>query len=102
MKVTTQPQRIGHLTLPIEEHMVESVKATMKAHGATMSKFPTPDLYWSIWLPDGTMKIHDEDQPKGRFSLVFPDGFRCVYIEPPRRRDRGVTLPPELLLDAQY
>jgi hypothetical protein len=100
MKVTTQ--FIGHLTLPIEEQMVEKVKTTMRAHGATMTKFPTPDLYWNIWLPEGTQKIHDENQSKGRYSLVFPDGFRCVYIEPPRRRDRVVVRPPELHLDVQY
>jgi hypothetical protein len=99
MKFTTEV--IGHLTLPIEEREVERVKATMEAHGATMSKLPTPDLYWTIWLPNGTLKIHDNQQPKGRYSLVFPDGFCCVYIELPKRRDRLVKRPPELHLDVQ-
>jgi hypothetical protein len=97
--MTETKQGIGHLTLPIEDNILETVQATMKAHGATMQMAcETPDGWWIILLPAGTLKVHNDLQATRRYTIVFPDGFTILYDEPIRHRSGRFT-PPAISLD---
>jgi hypothetical protein len=77
---------ISHMSIPIED--LERTRAMMERHGASMQKIRSPDNWWTIFFPDGTMKIRDRRYEEStRHKILFPDGFWFMFDQAIFRRD---------------
>jgi hypothetical protein len=79
---------ISHISLPVEDNDLERTQATMARHGASMHKIRSPDNWWTIFFPDGTMKIRDPSyEAVTRHKVLFPDGFWFMFDQSILRRN---------------
>ena len=91
---------ISHLSIPIEDNDLERTRAAMEAHGASMRKIRSPDNWWTIFFPDGTIKISDPSYgERVRHKVLFPDGFWFLFDEAIIRRDKTYKQMPILHID---
>lgn len=91
---------ILHLSLPIEDYDLERIRATMERHGASIRKIRTPDNWWLIFFPDGTMKIRDPAYGESTMhKVLFADGFWFMLDQGIMGRDGVYKRPPVLHLD---
>ena len=91
---------ILHLSLPIEDCDLGRTRATMERHGASMRKIRTPDNWWIIFFPDGTMKIRDPSYgASAMHKVLFADGFWFLLDQGIMGRDGAYRRPPVLHLE---
>jgi hypothetical protein len=91
---------ILHVSLPIENGDLERIRATLERHGASMRKIRTPDNWWIILFPDGTMKIRDPAYGESAMhKVLFVDGFWFILDQGIMRRDGSYKRPPVLHID---
>jgi hypothetical protein len=88
-------QQIGHITTPIEDKDIKRAQAILKRHAVSMHKIPTPDNWWTLFLPDGTTKTRKETREKAPlYTIRLPDGYCFVYQAPIFNHDKSYdTLP---------
>jgi|SRR5579859_3054628 len=91
---------ILHISLPIENGNLEYIRATLERHGASMRKIRTPDDWWIILFPDGTMKIRDPSYGESTMhKILFPDGFWFILDQGIMGRDGAYKRPPVVHID---
>jgi len=91
---------ISHMSLPIEDSDLERTRTTITKHGASMRKIRTPDNWWLIFFPDGTMKIRDPSYGENtKHKLLFPDGFWFLFNPGVMGRDGIYKQMPVLYID---
>lgn len=79
---------ISHISVPVEDSDLERARGAMERHGASMHKIRSPDNWWTIFFPDGTMKIRDPSfEAITRHKVLFPDGFWFMFDQSILRRD---------------
>ena len=62
-----------------------------------MRKIRTPDNWWLIFFPDGTMKVRDPESTKHK--VLFPDGFWFLFDQGVMGRDGIYKQLPVLYID---
>jgi hypothetical protein len=91
---------ISHISLPIEDNDLERTQTTMERHGASVQKIRSPDNWWTIFFPDGTMKIRDPSyETITRHKVLFPDGFWFMFDQSILRRNGTYKQFPALHID---
>ena len=95
MVIPETEQPIGHITTPIEDNAIEQVRTILIRHGIELHKIRTPDNWWLLLLPDGTIKVNM--QAKVPLSTVrLPDGFKFFFEEGIFYRDDTYATPPKI------
>jgi hypothetical protein len=65
-----------------------------------MRKIRTPDNWWIIFFPDGTMKIRDSSYGESTMhKVLFADGFWFILDQGIMGRDGAYKRPPVLHID---
>jgi hypothetical protein len=93
-------ESILYMSLPIEDSDLERTRAAMQRHGASMHKIRSPDNWWTIFFPDGTMKIRDPSYGESTMhKVLFPDGFWFFFDQGILGRDGIYKQPPTLHIE---
>jgi hypothetical protein len=98
-----QPQYIGFITTPIADRDLERTKRILTRHGVRLEKIPTPDNWWTLFLPDGSTKTKQEMEGEAtRYIVQLPDGYCFGYRAPVFKHDKSYdTLPKITVLDEE-
>jgi len=93
-------QYIGHISAPIEDYELERVQTILKSHGVDLRKIRTPDDWWLLFFPDGTVKIGRQTQEKVLISVIrMPDGFSFLIAEGSFDCDGNYAIPPKVFVE---
>jgi len=95
-------QPIGHLSAPIEDEDLERVQAILKRHAVDVRKTGSPDNWWLLLLPDGTLKTRKVKQGRVTISTIrVPDGFSFVFEEGIFKRNGTYATSPRVFIEEE-
>ena len=95
-------QQIGHITTPIEDNELERVKVMLKRHAVNMEKIPTPDNWWTLFLPDRTTKTKKEIRGRATlYTICLPDGYCFLYRAPVFNYDKSYDTFPMIMVEPE-
>ena len=94
---------IGFIKVPIPDSELEQTIAILKRHAVKMEKIPTPDSWYTLFLPDGTTKIKKETQGMAPiYTVHLPDGYSFLYRTPVFNYNKSYdTLPMITILSEE-
>jgi hypothetical protein len=93
---------IGHITTPIEDDELERIQAILKSHAVNMLECKTADNWWTLLLPNRTMKRKKEIQGKMiTYTVRLPDGFAFLLEAGILNRDGTYDTPPSIVLEEE-
>ena len=100
---TEQGQHIGFITTPIEDNDLIRVRTTLTRHAVRLEKIPTPDDWYTLFLPDGTTKVKKETQGMATvYTVHLPDGYQFLYRTPVFNYNKSYdTLPMITILSEE-
>ena len=91
---------IGHISTPIEDSDLEQVQTILSRHGVNLYKMNTPDNWWLLLLPHGTMKVRVRTPGMVATSTVrLPNGFYFHFEEAIFDRDKAYVRFPRISLE---
>ncbi len=94
---TEKGQYIGFITTPIADNNLERVRVILARHAVRREKIRSPDNWYTLFLPDGTVKVKKEMEGIAIvYSIHLPDGYQFIYRSPVFNHDKTYHILPQI------